>query len=302
MTPPAAGVSIDERPAGAAALGAGGGDGAHARAAQLSPCDAHTAGPPAPPPAGKPHAVSSPAAAAPVTSLPPVAESVLQLVGNTPMLRVSQIDTGCCELYLKLENSNPGGLGLVGARSWGAWGARRHVRRSGCRRSAPASGRLLYPSRHMPGPHPRSPCFLPARLAPRRLHQGPHRAVNGRGGRGGRQAAAGCAGGRRKGRAARRPHPRESPAQSAAHSRCTVSPSAAPACRPTGATAPATASSGGRIFEATAGNTGLALALVAKRCGYHLTVVVPGGPPSRAVHGSWGMGVWGTLRAGKHSR
>lgn len=32
---------------------------------------------------------------------------------------------------------------------------------------------------------------------------------------------------------------------------------------------------GGRIFEATAGNTGLALALVAARRGYRLTVVVP---------------------------
>jgi len=32
---------------------------------------------------------------------------------------------------------------------------------------------------------------------------------------------------------------------------------------------------GGRIFEATAGNTGLALALVASRRGYRLSVVVP---------------------------
>ena len=32
---------------------------------------------------------------------------------------------------------------------------------------------------------------------------------------------------------------------------------------------------GGRIIEATAGNTGLALALVAARRGYHLTLVIP---------------------------
>lgn len=35
--------------------------------------------------------------------------SVLTLIGNTPMLRVHHLDTGPCELYLKLENQNPGG-------------------------------------------------------------------------------------------------------------------------------------------------------------------------------------------------
>jgi cystathionine beta-synthase len=35
--------------------------------------------------------------------------SVLDQIGNTPMLRVSRIDTGPCELYLKLECQNPGG-------------------------------------------------------------------------------------------------------------------------------------------------------------------------------------------------
>ncbi|KIY92308.1 cystathionine beta-synthase [Monoraphidium neglectum] len=38
---------------------------------------------------------------------------------------------------------------------------------------------------------------------------------------------------------------------------------------------PLASAAGGRIFEATAGNTGLALALVAARRGYRLTVVVP---------------------------
>lgn len=37
------------------------------------------------------------------------ATSVLPLIGNTPMLRVRHLDTGPCELYLKLENQNPGG-------------------------------------------------------------------------------------------------------------------------------------------------------------------------------------------------
>ena len=35
--------------------------------------------------------------------------SVLQLIGNTPMVRVRNLDTGPCELYLKLESQNPGG-------------------------------------------------------------------------------------------------------------------------------------------------------------------------------------------------
>ncbi len=43
-------------------------------------------------------------------SLPPVAaSSVLDLIGNTPLVRVRNMDTGPCELYLKLENQNPGG-------------------------------------------------------------------------------------------------------------------------------------------------------------------------------------------------
>ena len=35
--------------------------------------------------------------------------NVLEMVGNTPLIRVSNIDTGPCELYLKLELMNPGG-------------------------------------------------------------------------------------------------------------------------------------------------------------------------------------------------
>jgi cystathionine beta-synthase len=35
--------------------------------------------------------------------------NVLALIGNTPMLRVGTIDTGPCELFLKLESQNPGG-------------------------------------------------------------------------------------------------------------------------------------------------------------------------------------------------
>jgi len=35
--------------------------------------------------------------------------SVLALIGNTPMVRAQRLDTGRCELYLKLESQNPGG-------------------------------------------------------------------------------------------------------------------------------------------------------------------------------------------------
>ncbi|HET7299667.1 MAG TPA: cysteine synthase family protein, partial [Oleiagrimonas sp.] len=38
-----------------------------------------------------------------------VHSSILELIGQTPMLRVAHLDTGPCELYLKLESMNPGG-------------------------------------------------------------------------------------------------------------------------------------------------------------------------------------------------
>ena len=40
---------------------------------------------------------------------PPVAASSLELIGNTPMLELTRLDTGPCRLFLKLENQNPGG-------------------------------------------------------------------------------------------------------------------------------------------------------------------------------------------------
>lgn len=35
--------------------------------------------------------------------------SVLELIGRTPMLKTQRLDTGACELFLKLESANPGG-------------------------------------------------------------------------------------------------------------------------------------------------------------------------------------------------
>ena len=35
--------------------------------------------------------------------------SVLELIGRTPMVKAQRLDTGVCELFFKLENTNPGG-------------------------------------------------------------------------------------------------------------------------------------------------------------------------------------------------
>jgi len=35
--------------------------------------------------------------------------NVLELIGDTPVIKISNLDTGPCELYIKLESQNPGG-------------------------------------------------------------------------------------------------------------------------------------------------------------------------------------------------
>jgi len=35
--------------------------------------------------------------------------AVIDLIGNTPMVEVTRLPTGCCQLFLKLESQNPGG-------------------------------------------------------------------------------------------------------------------------------------------------------------------------------------------------
>ena len=35
--------------------------------------------------------------------------AILSLIGKTPLIEVSRIDTGCCKLFVKLENQNPTG-------------------------------------------------------------------------------------------------------------------------------------------------------------------------------------------------
>ncbi|WP_114394664.1 pyridoxal-phosphate dependent enzyme [Oleisolibacter albus] len=41
--------------------------------------------------------------------MPTTAPAILSMIGETPVIRVTKFDTGPCELYLKLENQNPGG-------------------------------------------------------------------------------------------------------------------------------------------------------------------------------------------------
>src|SRR5216110_1591309 len=39
----------------------------------------------------------------------PVYGNALDMIGNTPLIAVRHLETGPCELFLKLENQNPGG-------------------------------------------------------------------------------------------------------------------------------------------------------------------------------------------------
>ena len=36
--------------------------------------------------------------------------SITELIGNTPLLQLHKLNSGVSELFLKLENQNPGGL------------------------------------------------------------------------------------------------------------------------------------------------------------------------------------------------
>ena len=79
------------------------------------------------------------------------ATSVLDLIGNTPLVEVTRFDTGPCRLFLKLESQNPGGsikdrIGAVddrGRRARRALAAGRHDRRGDRRqhRPRPRAGR-----------------------------------------------------------------------------------------------------------------------------------------------------------------
>lgn len=38
-----------------------------------------------------------------------IPRSVIDLIGHTPLLELTHFDTGLCQLFVKLENQNPGG-------------------------------------------------------------------------------------------------------------------------------------------------------------------------------------------------
>ena len=38
----------------------------------------------------------------------PVFPGILEMIGNTPMLELSRLDTGPCRLFAKMESMNPG--------------------------------------------------------------------------------------------------------------------------------------------------------------------------------------------------
>ncbi|MBM4008374.1 MAG: pyridoxal-phosphate dependent enzyme [Planctomycetes bacterium] len=44
----------------------------------------------------------------PTATTAPVYSSILDTIGNTPLLKIHRMDTGPCELFVKLENLNPG--------------------------------------------------------------------------------------------------------------------------------------------------------------------------------------------------
>ncbi|XXX66025.1 pyridoxal-phosphate dependent enzyme [Sorangium sp. So ce128] len=67
---------------------------------------------------------------------PAPAENIVALIGHTPMIQVTQLDAGPCELFLKMESQNPGGsikdrigLSMIEAaeRAGQLGGERRHV-------------------------------------------------------------------------------------------------------------------------------------------------------------------------------
>ena len=43
------------------------------------------------------------------TSISTPADAVLALIGHTPLIEMGRLDTGLCQLFVKLENQNPGG-------------------------------------------------------------------------------------------------------------------------------------------------------------------------------------------------
>lgn len=82
---------------------------AYATTPSVSPPSSDCATTDAPPTLAASTAPPPPLARAAAAPPPAVVDSVLELIGNTPMLRVRTLDTGPCELFLKLESQSIGG-------------------------------------------------------------------------------------------------------------------------------------------------------------------------------------------------
>src|SRR5271169_5203428 len=44
-----------------------------------------------------------------VQAAAPRVPAILGLIGNTPLIEINRFNTGCCRLFVKLENQNPTG-------------------------------------------------------------------------------------------------------------------------------------------------------------------------------------------------
>ena len=94
----------------------------------------------------------------PATRLRPPYSSLLDLIGETPIVELTKFDTGRCRLFIKLESQNPGGsikdriaLSMIAdAERYGRLTPGRHHRRG---------DRRQYRARPGPGRHPQG---LPA--------------------------------------------------------------------------------------------------------------------------------------------
>ena len=90
----------------------------------------------------------------------PPMSSVLDLIGETPLVEVTRLDTGLCRLFLKLESANPSGsikdrparAMIEAAEADGRLQARRHHRRGDGRqyRPRPRAGRRAQGLSHHP--------------------------------------------------------------------------------------------------------------------------------------------------------
>ena len=53
--------------------------------------------------------MSQPSSHSSPSNAPSIHDSVLDLIGDTPIVRAQRLDAGVCRLFLKLESQNPGG-------------------------------------------------------------------------------------------------------------------------------------------------------------------------------------------------